>query len=135
MGLFEAFSAKTERFLTVEAHQSNLLNQEDWDRAVLEQLIERGATPESKLRLNFYFCTDSNRKAKALSTDLARLGYEVKCEASALNPTQTVVYGKTTPLPMKKAALTGWSSRMCELGFTHDCFFDGWTAWPQRKAA
>lgn len=135
MGLLKVFGARTTRFVTEEVHQSNLLDQDDWDRAVLGRLMERGATPESELRLNFYFCTNGRRKAKALGAELARLGYEVKCEPSALDPTQTVVSGKTAPLPMKKAAVSRWSSQMCELGFAHDCFFDGWTAWPQRRAA
>jgi hypothetical protein len=39
---------------------------------------------------------------------------------------EKLITGRTTPLQMRAAILTDWTVRMCELGFLHDCEFDGW---------
>jgi len=126
MGLLDAFVRKPRRFVTQEELREVMTRQTRHNAETLGRLADSGVSGEDLFRLEFFFSTDSRRKAEALGSDLDALGYEVECRPSPADDSQTLVTGWTTPMPMLEAAVNGWSLHMCQLGFRHDCRFDGW---------
>ncbi len=101
----------------------------------LQQLRALGVTPERKLRLEYFFYTDTPAKAESLGAALSGKKYLVKCGTSASNESLQVVTGWTLAMPMEDAGLSAWIEEMCQLGFTHDCEFDGWSTTPEQERA
>ncbi|MBI5095449.1 MAG: ribonuclease E inhibitor RraB [Candidatus Hydrogenedentes bacterium] len=98
----------------------------------VEQLRTHGVTPESQLKLEFFFYTNSQTKAESLQQALLKEGYEVETGLSASDTKMRLVTGWTTRMPMNDSAVSGWASRMCKLGYEHDCEFDGWGTNPSQ---
>ena len=42
------------------------------------------------------------------------------------------ITGWTTPLEMSANLVLDWVDQMCNLGFEHDCEFDGWGTNPEQ---
>jgi hypothetical protein len=126
MGFLDAFAGKPKRFVTQEELRANMARQMQHNARTLGRLADKGISYEDLFRLEFFFYADSTRKAGALASELDALGYEVECRPSPTDERQTLITGWTTPMPMAEAAVNGWSMHMCQLGFRHDCRFEGW---------
>jgi hypothetical protein len=126
MGFLDAFTRKPRRFVTESQHRENMGRQMQRNAQTLGRLADGGVSYEDLFRLEFFFYTDSPRKAAALASELDALGYEVEYRMSPENEGQMLITGWTTPMPMAETAVNGWSMHMCQLGFRHDCRFDGW---------
>jgi hypothetical protein len=61
-----------------------------------------------------------------LASDLSDRNYEVEHRPSASDAKLQVITGWTEKIEMSDANVAAWTRGMCELGFKHDCEFDGW---------
>lgn len=93
---------------------------------IMKQLRGYGVTDESKLKLEYFFYTNTKQKAEALAKELANRGYDGGHAAAASDSSQFVITGWTTPLQMSDGGVAGWAEKMCDLGYKFDCDFDGW---------
>jgi regulator of RNase E activity RraB len=126
MALRDLLGKKSKRFVSVEDAGRRLAAQAEADAAILDRLAVAGISPEDDFRIEFYFYTDTVQKAKALASDLARLGYEVEHRPSSKREGQMIVTGWTTPMSLSYPVVNGWSEHMVRLGLKYDCEFDGW---------
>jgi len=98
----------------------------------LAELGKYGINDQTQLKLEYFFYTDMEDKARALAQKLADLGYEAAYDHSASDAKQFVVTGWTTRMKMDEQSVLDWSGRMCDLGYEDDCEFDGWGTNPQQ---
>jgi regulator of RNase E activity RraB len=126
MALFDRFKSARKRFVSPEDFEGNLRKQLAMTPDTLGQLRRHGATPESSLKLEFFFYTDTADKAIALATALSEFRYEVEQGPSNSDKNLRVVTGWTTAIQMNDETVLAWTEQMCRLGFVHDCDFDGW---------
>jgi regulator of RNase E activity RraB len=126
MALRELFGVKPRRFLTPQDAQRKLQAQLEANAAMLDKLALAGVSPEDSFRIEYYFYTDTVQKARALASDLGRLGYEAEYRPSTSREGLTLVTGWTTPMSLSYPLVEGWTRHMVQLGLKYDCEFDGW---------
>ncbi|SRR6266568_733470 len=126
MAFFDFLSKTPKRFVSENQFQKNLAKQLAMTPMTLQQLRKYGATPEKELKLEYFFYTNSPDKAAPLASGLGEKGYEVKHGLSASDKKLQIITGWTTKMPMSEVVVSSWTKEMCELGFAHDCDFDGW---------
>jgi len=85
------------------------------------------------LKLEFFFYTDQESKAAALSQKLKDRSYSVERRRSAHEATVFVVTGWTSPIVMTESSVIEWGRDMCRLGFELDCDSDGWGTNPKQQ--
>jgi hypothetical protein len=129
MGLFKK---NPRRFVEEASFLRNRENQTRMAPATLDQLRQLGVTPDKTLKLEYFFYTDTPEKGAALASVLEGLGYSVVHEQAAGDPTLRVITGWTEPMRMSDETVIAWSGRMCEVGYEHDCEFDGWGTTPEQ---
>ena len=132
MGLFEIFSRKPKQFVTLEAFQKNVANQSAMTPQTVAQLRKLDVTPETELTLEFFFYTNAPDKAVALTNVLASKQYQVEHGPSASDKKLQVITGWTNKMRMHDANVLSWTKEMCQVGFEHDCEFDGWGTNPNQ---
>ena len=130
MPLFDRFRSDRKRFVSPDDFERNLRRQLAMTPDTLAQLRALGVTPDSSLKLEFFFYTDTADKAIALATPLAEFRYAVEQGLSATDKNLWIVTGWTTPIRMTDEIVLAWTEQMCRLGFLHDCDFDGWGTRP-----
>ena len=104
-----------------------LAKQLDWNKATFARLQELGLTPESQVRLDFFYYAPSEDSAKALAALIeSETDYDVTAQYLK-EPTPTwSVTGSTQPTVITLDILDQWVSWMVAAGQRHDCEFDGW---------
>jgi hypothetical protein len=127
MGLFGW--GKPKRFVQERAAQRNLISQLSMTPKTLTALRRLGVESTSLLRLEFFFYTNSDDKARALATMLETRGYSVE-RRSAADEKLTLVTGWTCPVVMADGRVLEWTRDMVALGVENDCVFDGWGTSP-----
>jgi len=132
MGIFSFFSSAPKKFVTQESFEKNLSSQLAMSPQTVAQLRNLNVTPEKELKLEFFFYTNTPEKAAALASDLTNKKYKVEHGPSASNKKIQVITGWTEKIGMSDANVAAWTKEMCELGFKHDCEFDGWGTNPQQ---
>ncbi len=75
-------------------------------------------------KIDFFFYTDAQEKAEALSKDLQKLKYEVEVKYS--DKLKWSICGCTNEITVTNMAIEKWTKEMCEAGYKNDCHFDGW---------
>jgi hypothetical protein len=128
MGFPSLFNRASKRFWTKEEFQRTLAEQLRMSPLALDRLGGLSVGTEDQFKLEYFFHTDSRRKASALAGDLEMHGCQAEQQRSAADERLSVVTGWTPPLAMSHTILQTWTERMCRLGFEHDCKFDGWGA-------
>ena len=126
MAFRDLFGPKPRRFVTPEDVRRKLEAQLETNAQTLDKLALAGVSPEDVFRVEYFFYADAEHKAKALASDLARLGYEVEHRPSSKRAGLTVVTGWTTPMSLSYPVVDGWTRHMFQLGLKYDCEFDGW---------
>jgi hypothetical protein len=121
---------KSEKFVTEKSFKRNLVSQLDMSPEVLAQLRKHGVNEDTKLKLEYFFYTDTAEKGKALAQELEKLKYSVECRKS-VNEIETLVTGWTEPMNMSNETVVSWTEKMCKLGYEYDCDFDGWGTKPE----
>jgi hypothetical protein len=119
------------RFQSEAAHAENRSRQLEMAPQVIAQLRKHGVTDKIRLRLEYFFYTNTKEKAAALAQRLADLRYTGCYDRSASDERQFAVTGWTLPMGMNEQTLLDWIGRMCDLGREHDCEFDGWGTNPR----
>ena len=125
-------AADASTFVSEADFKANRAKQITMAPQTMEQLRGYGVTDESKLKLEYFFYTNTPEKAERLAKDLADRGYEGGHEVAAVDPSQFVITGWTTPMKMTDEVVVGWTSEMCDLGHQFDCEFDGWGTNPNQ---
>nr|WP_322623210.1 ribonuclease E inhibitor RraB [uncultured Flavobacterium sp.] len=133
MGIFDFLKRKNKPFVSEVAYNSNKSMQAQLSPQTLGQLRKLNVGTESELKLEFFFYTNATEKAGKLATALTSLGYEVNHGASASNNKEYVITGWTTKIHMTDSSVGEWVNQMCDLGFKHDCEFDGWGTTPEQE--
>ena len=113
------------RYITQSKMVENMEEQVKMCRETLGQLYQLNLTPKDKLKLEFFFYTDEKSQAELLASELTALGYRAKSRL-ATNGNEYVVNGWTVPIQLEQGQLESWVKQMCELGYKHECEFDGW---------
>ena len=130
--LQDLFKRTPGRFLTQKAHERALSSQLQMTPETLSQLRTLGVGIERSLSLEYFFYTNTPAKAESLGSALLGLGYTPEIGPSASDKRQSVITGWTPRMPMGDAIVSSWTREMCELGYAHDCEFDGWGTNPQQ---
>jgi hypothetical protein len=125
-------SDKPQRYVSESALRKNLARQTIMSPQTVAQLRKHGVTDATNLKLEFFFYTDKEPKGQALAKALGGLHYKVECEPAAGETHLILVTGWTTPLKMTDGLVVAWTEKMCQLGYEHDCEFDGWGTNPNQ---
>ena len=125
-------SKSADRFLSASDHESNVSKQVEMAPLTMEKLREHGVRPESQLRLEYFFYTDSVAKAVELERALLDLGYSSELDLSASDDGTYIVTGWTPKMPMDDGTVVDWIRSMCEVGYGGDANFDGWGTNPNQ---
>jgi len=118
--------SKAPRYVSETAYQRSLSSQTSMSPKTLQQLYAHGVSPEMQLPLEYFFYTDTTEKARRLVEALVDLGYDPECGASASDERTILITGWSPALLMEEYAVVEWVTDMCQVGFEHDCEFDGW---------
>ena len=132
MGVFDFFSRTPKRFVSRESFESNLVKQVAMAPQTLAQLRNYDVSPEHRLKLEFFFYTNAPSKASSLAEALGKMRYQVGHGPSASDRKLQAITGWSSPIAMQDKVVRDWSKQMCDLGFEHDCEFDGWGTNPRQ---
>ena len=122
-----------DRFHSEADYQRNLAHQTEMTPQTVDQLRSHGVGPDSMLRLEFFFYTDTDAKASKLASVLQGLGYDVEHVEAADGNGSFLVNGWTTRLRMDTPGVVSWTREMCNIGYSHDAEFDGWGTNPEQE--
>jgi hypothetical protein len=123
---------KSDRYVTESAFAKNLASQVAMAPQTLQQLREYDVTDQTRLRLEFFFYTNSLPNASRLADVLKKLAYSVNVGPSAGEKALLLITGWTDKMIMDEPTVVGWTRQMCQLGFDCDCEFDGWGTNPKQ---
>ncbi len=132
MSILDLFRKQPKRFITEAGHQKNLAFHLKTSPQTVEQLRSFGVTDDSHLKLEFFFYTNTIEKAQGLAEKLEAQNYVVEYGESAGNKKIQIITGWTTPIQMTTEKVLEWTGLMCNLGYEHDCEFDGWGTNPKQ---
>lgn len=131
MGIFGLFGNK--KYVSDSALKSSLRKQSEMNSQTLSQLSNHGVGIESELKLEFFFYTNEQDKASNLAIDLKAMDYKIETVDKAAGDDKLwVVSGWTNEIKMNLNSVTEWTTKMCNIGFEHDCDFDGWGTNPDQ---
>jgi regulator of RNase E activity RraB len=133
MSLFQFCKPNSARntFVSKIDFTNNLKNQVEMAPLVLKHHRKEGVTENTELKLEFFFYTNSDEKAKKLADELAKLNYTAKYMLAVDSNTEFIITGWTTKIKMSDNVVKDWAKEMCELGYKYDCEFDGWGTQPE----
>lgn len=132
MGLFDSFKPKSNNreFVSETAFHINRDKQMQMTPLTLDQFRNLNVNCDKELELEFFFYTNTADKAERLATELAKLNYTLQSGISAADKRLFIVTGSTGKLIMTDEIVEQWVKQMCEIGYKHDCEFDGWGTVP-----
>jgi regulator of RNase E activity RraB len=135
MGLLDLFKSKSNsrQFVSETAFNSNRSKQVEMTPQTLEQLRKLNVAEDKELKLEYFFYTNTEAKAKELAAEIEKLNYKVDYGISAGDKRLFVVTGWTTKIKMADEVVKSWTKKMCDLGFKFDCEFDGWGTEPDQE--
>lgn len=93
---------------------------------IMNIMRDLGDESPDELVLEFFFYTDQRPKAESLAEVLRKFGYDVLIHDTDKTGLSLLITGKTIPLPNENKVVEDWAKKMNELGYIHDCQFDGW---------
>ena len=120
------------QYISEQQHEDNLSSQLATSPELVEQFRGFGITEDRTCRLEYFFYTNSQEKAAALSFELCEMGYAAKVQETGPGKKIRVVAGATVPVQMATEKVLEWTELMCTVGFKHDCEFDGWGLNPEQ---
>jgi len=111
----------------LDPFQENLANQLEMNKKTFAKLVANGLTPETEVRLEFYYVAESELSATELS---GLLSSETDYEVAVVPPNESestwLVTGNTNPTVLSLEILDQWVDWMVTAGKEHNCQFDGW---------
>jgi regulator of RNase E activity RraB len=128
MGLFQFCKSNSDKdtFVSEQAFTDNLKKQVEMTPQTLALLRQSGVTEDMELKLEYFFYTNADEKAKKLADELAKLNYTVEHRLAVDSKTEFIITGWTTKMKMSEEVVKKWTKEMCELGYKYDCDYDGW---------
>lgn len=132
MNFFKFPKKEVKTFVTRASFEDNLNNQIKMVPQTLEQLKNYGVSEEKSLSLEIFFYTNSQEKGEKLSAELNRMNYQTTVQKSAYDKNQVCISGWTEKIMMQEDVIKDWTKKMCEIGYSHDCEFDGWGTNPEQ---
>lgn len=105
---------------------TNLNRQSHLAIETLVQLRELHIEEEDKLKIDYFFYTNTAEKSQAIAKEMQKRNYLVTYEAMPNTKNLFVVKGQSNGIQMMHEVLKQWATGMCELGYQCDCNFDGW---------
>lgn len=130
--MFGIFGNKPKVFISEEQHLNNLQSQLAMTPQTLEQLADHGVDENKELKLEYFFYTNTEEKAKNLGRALVETGYSCEYGQSAGDDSIFVITGWTNPIEMEYDKVIEWTGAMCVADHRHDCEFDGWGTNPDQ---
>lgn len=130
--MFDIFKGKPRRFVSEQQHKDNLDSQLSMSPKTIEQLRGYGVGEDKCLKLEYFFYTNSAEKAAELSKELEAMGYSNQYGESVHDKKIQIITGWSTPISMATKNVVEWTASMCNIGFKHDCEFDGWGTDPEQ---
>lgn len=98
----------------------------------LKQLYNAGVNSNMRLKLKYYFYTTSEIQAKNLSRKLDSLNYSSVYKLANGSKREFVITGYSLPIKMDENSIKEWTLKMCNLGISLNCDFDGWQTSPNK---
>jgi len=133
MGLFNFFKKDEDNWFVSElAFENNRTKQMQMTPLTIKELKKIDVSEDKELKLEYFFYTNSDKKANAFAQELKTLNYEVKSRPSAGDKKLFIITGWTTKMQMEDSIVANWTKTMCELGYGFDCEFDGWGTTPNQ---
>lgn len=135
MGIFDFLKPKqngNHQFVSEKAFENNLTKQMQMTPQTMEQLRKIDVSEDKKLKLEYFFYTNTADKAKLFADEMRKLNYEVNYGQSAGDKRSFVITGWTTKIQMENNVVANWTKEMCEIGYKYDCDFDGWGTSPDQ---
>lgn len=134
MGIFSSlFGANPkDAYKTKIQYESNRLTQIAMTPQTMEQLRKLEVTDSSRLKLEYFFYTNTEEKAASLNKELQKLGHNGGFD-SASNSKEYVINGWSARMSMDDKTVAEWTALMCDLGKDNDCEFDGWGTNPSQE--
>ena len=130
--MFNSFIGKPKTFISEKEHRDNLSSQLSMSPQTVEQLRGYDVTEDKSLKLEYFFYTNTPEKAEALSNDLSGMGYSSQYGEAAHDKKVQIITGWTSPILMATEKVIEWTEEMCNIGYKHDCEFDGWGTNPEQ---
>lgn len=93
---------------------------------IMRIMKELNQEQPEELVLDFFFYTDERSKAESLAGQLQKYGYQVTIDEKGKTDLKFSIIGQTIPLSNDDDVVEKWATKMNELGYIHDCEFDGW---------
>lgn len=130
--MFKFLHRKPKKFISEKEHKINNASQVAMSPQTVEQLRGYGVTKEKRLKLEFFFYTNTTDKAASLNNELSCMGYQSDYGEAAHDKKIQVVTGWTSQIQMTTETVIEWTKLMCNMGFKHDNKFDGWGTNPEQ---
>ena len=116
-----------KQFLSDVSYKNNLSKQKKLTSQKLPQIRkDDNVTETTELILEYFFSTNTTKKAKEITAQLQSFGYKAEFKKNSKNPNLYIVTGWTIKMKMSDKLILDWTKVMCELGYEFDCSFDGW---------
>jgi hypothetical protein len=133
MGLFDFLRNNgIKQFVSESAFENNSTKQIKMTPLTMKELKKLNVNEDKELKLEYFFYTNTDKKANAFALELSKLNYDVKSRQSAGDKKLFLVTGWTTKMKMEDSTVANWTKAMCELGYEFDCEFDGWGTTPDQ---
>jgi hypothetical protein len=120
------------RFVSEGEYLDNLAAQLEDVPKILRLLRENGVDDRTELKLEYFFYTDTEGKARMLSGSLQKLGYSPEHKRCPYDKKLFLINGWTPEMQMNEVTVAEWVKKMCRLGVDHDSEFDGWGTNPNQ---
>lgn len=130
--MFNIFRGKPMKFISDRQYKDNLSTQLSMSPQTVEQLRSYGVTENEFLKLEYFFYTNTLEKAETLSRELSSMGYSTEFSDFADDDNIKIITGWTSPTLMTNEKILEWTESMCDIGYKHDCEFDGWGTTPEQ---
>ena len=130
--MFNILKGKPKKFISEQQHIDNLSSQLSMSPQTVEQLRSYDVTEDKLLKLEYFFYTNTPEKAEGLSKELSSMDYSTEFGEAAHDKKIQIVTGWTSPILMVTDKVVEWTEEMCNIGYKHDCEFDGWGTNPEQ---
>jgi len=120
MQTFDFENFDQTQFEGKDRYEQNL----EMQKLLVKQVLKFFPEESKPSQVDFFFYTDSEDKAVALSKELKKISYEV--HVSQTKRGEWAICGCTNEMEIKNGVIEKWAEQMCTMGFKNDCRFDGW---------
>ena len=109
------------------------LSEKDKTSKVFEVGKNFGLEFKSQQQFEFFFYATNENNASNLLIELYKLQYEVEPLSKSVTKGEWLVTGWTCKMNSDESTVGEWSAQMGELARLHDCKFDGWGSFVDKK--